>query len=69
MYRIGGLQLGPRLTVEKMHASAVFNEKYLRSYGCSGTNFTATFSCRDLKLKNKLKPSKGKSLEYRSTLQ
>ena len=24
-----------------MHAFAVFTEKYLRSYGCSSTNFTA----------------------------
>ena len=54
-YRVSGLRLGPnfvvrlaadkifhlRLTVEKMHASAVFSNKYLRPYGCSDTIFTA----------------------------
>ena len=38
-----------RLTVEKMHAFAVFNDKYLRSNGCSDTNFTATIKCTNLK--------------------
>ena len=32
-----------------MHVIAVFTEKYLQSYGCSGTNFTATVNCRNLK--------------------
>ena len=54
--RVCGLRLGPnfvvrlaadknfylRLTVEKMLAFAVFNNKYIRPYGCSDTNFTAT---------------------------
>ena len=31
-----------RLTVEKMHGFTVFNDKILRPYGCSKTNFTAT---------------------------
>ena len=30
------------LTVEKIHAFAVFNDKYLRPYRCSDRNFTAT---------------------------
>ena len=34
-----------RLTVEKVHAFAVFMERYLRSYGCNNTNFTAAVSC------------------------
>ena len=59
MYRVYGLRLGPnygvgpaadknfyfRLTIEKMYAFAVFTEKYLRSYNCSGTNFTAAVNC------------------------
>ena len=28
-----------------MHAFAVFNDQYLRPYGCSDTNFTATVNC------------------------
>ena len=50
-----GLQLGPNfgmrltayknfylpLTIEKIHVLIVVTKKYLRSYGCSGTNFTA----------------------------
>ena len=28
---------------------AVFAEKYLQSYGCSGTNFTATVDCTNSK--------------------
>ena len=39
------------LTVEKMHVFVVFTEKYLRSYGCSGTNFTATVNCTNPKIK------------------
>ena len=56
MDRVCGLRLGPNfavrlaaennfclwLTVEKMHALAVFNYKYFRPYDCSNTNFTAT---------------------------
>ena len=49
MYRVLGLPLGPtadknfyfRLTVQKILAFAVFTNKYLRSYGCVATNFTA----------------------------
>ena len=37
------------LTVEKMHVFVVFTEKYLRSYGCSGINFTATVNCTNPK--------------------
>ena len=33
------------LTVGKTHAFAVFTEKYLRLYGCSGTSFTAAVNC------------------------
>lgn len=65
MFRVCSLQLGPnfgarlaadknfylRLAVEKSDAFAAFTEKYLRSYGCTGTNFTATVKCRNLKLK------------------
>ena len=54
-YRVCSLVLGPNcvvllaggknfylpLTVEKMHAFAVFKDKYLRIYGCSDTDFTA----------------------------
>ena len=63
MYRVGGLRIGPnfkgrlvadknfylQLTVEKMHALAVFSDKYLRSYGCSDTFFTATVNCTNPK--------------------
>ena len=56
MYRVYSLQLGLHfvvglvaeknfylgLKVEKLHAFAVFKNKYLRSYGCSNTNFTST---------------------------
>ena len=59
MYRVYGLRLGPnygvgpaadknfyfRLTIEKMYAFAVFTEKYLRSYNCNGTSFTAAVNC------------------------
>ena len=38
-----------RFTVEKMHVFAFFTEKYLRSYDCSGTNFTATVNCTNPK--------------------
>ena len=55
IYWICGVWLGPNfvvqltadkdfycwLTVEKMHAFAVFNNKYLRSYDCNDTNFRA----------------------------
>ena len=82
MYKVCGLPLGPyfvvqltaeknfylRLTIEKMRPFAVFTEKYLGSYGCKGTIFTATLNYRNLKLKYKLKPSKSKSLGYKSTL-
>ena len=34
-----------QLTVEKMHAFAVFTDKYLRPYGCNDSNFTATVNC------------------------
>lgn len=55
MYRVSGWRLGPDfavrsvveknhfwLTVEKMFAFTVFTNTYLRPYGCSSTNFTAT---------------------------
>ena len=59
MYRVYGLRLGLNfvaglatdnnfyvwLTVEKMHAFAVFNDFILRLYGCSDTNYTATVNC------------------------
>ena len=58
MYRIYGLQLGPnfgvrpvayqkfylQLKVDQMYAFAVFIEKNLRPYGCSGTSYTAAIS-------------------------
>ena len=34
-----------RLTVDKMHAFAIFTKKYLRSYGSNGTNFTTAVNC------------------------
>ena len=63
MHRIYGLWLGSNfavrpaadknfylsLTVEKMYAFAVFNDKYLRSYDCSDTNFTAEIKCTNSK--------------------
>ena len=56
MYRVYGLRLSPnsvvrvaanknfylRLTVSKINAFAVFNDKYLRPYGYSDKHFTAT---------------------------
>ena len=59
MYRFRGLRPGPnfvvrlaadknfylRLTVGNMHALVVFNDKYLRLYGCSDANFAATVKC------------------------
>ena len=56
MYRVCGLRLGPNigvakkkfylwLTPDEMHVFAVFTEKNLRSYGCSGTNFTTAVNC------------------------
>ena len=38
-----------RLTVKKMYAIAVFNNKYLQPYGCSNTNLTATVNCTNPK--------------------
>ena len=32
-----------------MYAFAVFNDKYLRSYDCSDTNFTAEIKCTNSK--------------------
>ena len=32
-----------------MQAFAVFIEKYFRSHGCSGANFTATINCTNSK--------------------
>ena len=63
MYRVCGLRQGPnfgmrltavknfylRLAIEKIHAFAVFTEKYLRSYDCGGTKFTATVKCTNAK--------------------
>ena len=65
MYRVCGLRLGPNLGVQltdekknylrlmggKMHAFAVFTDKYLRPYGCPDTNFTAAVKCTNLKPK------------------
>ena len=34
-----------RLTVEKMHAFAVFTKKYLRPYDCSDTSCTTAVNC------------------------
>ena len=64
MYTVCDLWLGPnfgvrltavknfylRLTVEKIHAFAVFTGKYLRSYGCDGTKFTAMVKCTNRKI-------------------
>ena len=63
MYRVCALRLDPnlgvrpaaeknfffRLTVEKMCGFPVFTDKYLRSYSCSGTNFTAAVNCTNPK--------------------
>ena len=63
MYRVCGLRLGPNfvlwlaadknfylwLTVEIMHAFAVFSDKYLRPYGCSDTIFAVTVNCTNPK--------------------
>ena len=63
MYRVFDLLLGPnfvvrlaagknfylRLMVEKIHAFAVFNDKYLPPCCCSYTNFTATVNCTNSK--------------------
>ena len=38
-----------RLTVKKIHAFAVFSNKYLWTYGCSNTNFPATANCANPK--------------------
>ena len=63
MHRVYGLKLSPnfavrlvadknfhlRLTIEKMHTFVVLNDKYLRRYGCSDTNFTAMGKCTNPK--------------------
>ena len=63
IYRVSGLRLLPnfvvrlvadknfylRLTVEKMHAFAVFSDRYLRPCGCSDTIFAATVDCTNPK--------------------
>ena len=63
IYRVCSLRLGPnfvvqlavdkkfylRSTFEKMQAFSVFSNKYLQSYGCSDSNFTATVNCTNLK--------------------
>ena len=68
MYRVCSLLLGPnfgvrltadknfylRLSVEKMHAFAVFTGQFLRSYDCSGTNFTTMVNCTNLKTEIKI---------------
>ena len=38
-----------RLRVERMHAFSVFTEKYLRSHGCSGINFSEMVVCANPK--------------------
>ena len=59
MYSVWGPRLAPnfgvrpaaedmfylRLTVEEMRAFVVFSEKYLRTYGCSDTNFATAVIC------------------------
>ena len=37
------------LSVKKMHAFAIFRDKYLRSYGCTDINVTVTVSCTNPK--------------------
>ena len=63
MYMVCGVRLGQnfgvrltadknfylQLTVDKTYAFAVFAEKYLWSYSCSGTNFAATVNCTNPK--------------------
>ena len=63
MYMVCGLRRDPnfvvrpaaeknfylRLTVEKMHAFAVFSNKCLRTCGGNNTNFTATVNCTNPK--------------------
>ena len=74
MHRVYGLRISPnfevqlatdknfylRLTVEKMHAYAVLNDKCLQSYGCSDNNSTATIKCTNPKIETKAKLLKGK---------
>ena len=70
IYKIFSLQLCPnvvvqpaagknfycRLTVEKIHMFAVFTDKLLQPYGCSGTNFLRLLSTVQVqKLKCKVK--------------
>ena len=57
-----------RLTVEKVHAFLILNDKYLRLHGCSDTNFRATVKCTNPETEIKVKSLKYKSLEYKSTL-
>ena len=86
MHRVFRLQLGPnfgvrltadknlcwRLAVEKTHVFAVFMEKYLRSYGCSGTNFAVTANCTNPKTEIQIeiikKQINNTNLEYKSNL-
>ena len=42
------------LTVEKMHALTVFMKNYLRSYGCSDTNFMATVKCTNQEIETQI---------------
>ena len=51
MWPAGGIKLYLRLTVEKMHTFATFTEKYLRSYGCLDTSFTAAVKFADPQIK------------------
>ena len=44
-----------RLTIQKMLAFAVFNNKYLGPYGCSDTNSIATFKGANSKIEIKVK--------------
>ena len=67
MYSVYGLRLSPnsvvrltadknfylQLTVEKMHAFIVFNDKYLRSDDCKDTSFTLQLNVQIQKLKSK----------------
>ena len=57
-----------RLTVENMHTFPVLNHKYLWSYDCCDTNFTATVQYINPKTETKVKSLKYKSQEYKSTL-
>ena len=77
MYRVRTLRLGPDfgvrsvagknfslwLTAEKVHAFAVFTDKYLRPWGSSSTNFMAEVNCKNLKIKIKSKTIKTEIIE------